>query len=99
MALLFCDSFDHWTTAAEGGMKYVSVAGLSFSPTGGRRGTRGLIMGGSGSLNNALSAQATYIVGLSVQPTALPVGVGLNLFQFREGTTVHVSITIDNLGA
>lgn len=93
MALIFCDSFDHYETA-DISRKWSSNANSTISTSSGRRGGGCLnCNGGSASANITLPAQTTYGIGFAIKRnTNASFG---RMLQFKEGSTVHVEVRIE----
>ena len=101
MALVFCDSFDHYATA-DRLKKWTADAG-SGSPTvssGGRFGNR-LVCASSATAVNGLSktvtSLATYVVGFAFQYDSLLAG-DLIFFNVLDSGTSHLDLRLTNTG-
>lgn len=96
MTMLFCDSFDHYTTAAEITRKWSSwnsSTSLTCPQTGGRR-NGGYLSCGNGSNEVRLNLQvglATMIVGCAVY-TSLLSNSGTPFLAFEESGVLHMSL-------
>lgn len=94
MALLFCDSFDHYTTLA---MKSWSNLGNSVIVSGGRFSSNCLRITQSGEAQRAIPAASTYVIGFAYQTTALPPTEGL-IMQLLDTGTGHVGLYLTSAG-
>jgi hypothetical protein len=90
MALIFCDSFDHYQSA-DITRKWTALAFATIVAAAGRRSTACLrCTGGSQTVQKTVPAQTTYGVGVAIlRSTNVAAGT---IFQFMEGSTVHVII-------
>lgn len=100
MALLFFDGFDTADGAfANYGGKYTTVVGCTGSTSPVRTGARSVQMtsGGSSFLGKTLvpAPSGGFVVGVALYLLNNP-SAAADLFQIREGTTVHLALTIDS---
>jgi hypothetical protein len=97
MALLFIDSFDHYTTASQ---KWTVAGRNGISAGNGRLLAAGYtesnsVAGTGGSMTKILpSTYATLIVGAGIKFT----GTGLFRWLFQEGATTHIELTVNGSG-
>lgn len=99
MTLQFVDSFDHYATA-DVSQKYSdhNSSGMSISAGNGRRSTKSLRLGQSGSsVTRVHSSHATWIVGFAFRFAALP-GSYLAFLSFQDASTLHVDIRLGSDG-
>jgi hypothetical protein len=104
MALLFIDSFDHYTATADANLKgwtVISTGSMSIAAGAGRRSTAGMRTPTAGGLVQLISTAPTpsgdtMICGFSVLPGGWTAGT---VFRLRESSIDHVSITIKTDGA
>ena len=101
MSLLFCDSFDHYTSAADLALKWsTNPGGSPISAGNGRRGTASLRLTNAqlaGVEKNLASTYSTLIIGFNAKFGALVADA--QFVTFMEGSTVHVALHIQNTGA
>lgn len=93
MALVFCDSFDHYgNSPTEVGRKWNSVSSASILSTSGRRSTQAVQVGGTTTLTKAVSNLSTIIFGFAANPQAF-VGAGYSAWWgFYESGSAQCSI-------
>jgi hypothetical protein len=89
VALLFCDSCDHYNAAA-GPLKYDSFTAAMF--TGRFDQGWGVTSGADREVIKNVPAQSEYIVGCAFSPGTIVSTVEM---QFREGSTVHIDVIRD----
>jgi hypothetical protein len=95
MALIFCDSFDHYANA-DVLQKWTSQdASSSQSPSAGngRRGTTSWRMTTARDMNKAVATQTTYVAGAAFKCASLP-GSTVTIIAFKEGATVHATLRL-----
>lgn len=110
MALLFCDSFDHYTTQAQCLTKWNVVvnpgdfnqgAGFVTWAAQGRNGTNGMrVPRGDGGVRKVIpgGAKATFITGVAFRTSVYPTS-NMSILSLRDGpTTVQVGVNIDPSG-
>src|SRR5271165_140861 len=93
MALLFCDSFDHYDTA-HAGEKWNTVSNIAIGAAYGREG-QGLAAS-SASANKFLPASASLFLGAAVKPTG--AGAQASFFSFYDSGTSQVNVGVDSTG-
>lgn len=99
MALLFCDSFDHYASG-DATTKYNQVQtnnGFTIGAAAGRNGTNGLQTGGNDSWarKTGLNAHATYICGFAFKPASLADNSGA-FFQLEDPSQIaHIMLRIN----
>lgn len=96
--LLFCDSFDHYTSLAEKGWSLFGNAGMAPGAGRYRDGARVFSTGFSGvggAMGQSFPATSEIIVGMALK---LDVSGATSQLNFREGGTVHISVTINGSG-
>lgn len=93
MTLLFCDSFDHYTTLSDKGW---SANSTSIASTNGRFGTSYLqIPSSQNSAQRALpGSYGTLIVGGAWKMDSTSHTGGVGLIRLMEGTTIHLTLDL-----
>lgn len=95
MALLFCDSFDHYLTT-QFGVKWTGISGGTINAAGGRNGTGSLRMGDLGNSSPGYKTFGTsygsLIAGFGFRTQHIVAG---HIFSFREGGTIQTSVYRD----
>lgn len=96
MALIFCDSFDHYLVA-DVLSKWTASAANSIGPTYGRNGTNGVFLNASSNyLTKFLpSTYTTLYAGFAYYCPYITAGP-LPIIQFMETSTVHVGIYVED---
>lgn len=95
MALIFCDSFDHYATA-DLLAKYTLQNSTVTIAASGRFGSGLVCQGGNGRyMARDIPAQTTYIAGFALKFSSSLNGTGV-MFAFRESGTTHVDLRIDS---
>lgn len=99
MALLFCDSFDHYSALAN---KYngflVPTGSGAISAANGRNGTSSFrITNWSVGITKSIAATGTVVVGFALRVAALPT-VAVVVARVLEGATAHVDLRMDTAG-
>ncbi len=90
MSLLFCDSFDGYTTAAQAVLKWGAGTGGTPGASGtGRNGSQCLPLGGL-DIKKTITARATGVVGVAFKPTNSPTEG--YVFRLMDGTTEQISV-------
>lgn len=102
--LIFCDGFDHYTTAqATSGQKWdtitsVGSSSVTISATAARTGGQGAILNWQ-TLFKSVPNQVTYVVGMAFQlKTADATGGFATVLAFSDGGTAQVFLSIDSGG-
>lgn len=90
MALLFLDGFDHMGGGAGLSSKWGTSNG-SISANSARTGFNGLSLSGS-QISRALPAAGGFVFGCAMRVTGTVQWSNYDLFQAREGTTVHLAM-------
>jgi hypothetical protein len=100
MALVFCDSFDHYANA-DVLMKWTSQdSSSSQSPSAGngRRSTASWRMTTARDMNKSVPSQTTYVAGAAFKCSGLP-GATTTIISFKEGATIHATLRLGADGA
>jgi hypothetical protein len=95
--LRFCDGFDHYTSLATKGWSLVDNTGIVAAAGRYRDAARVFstgVSGVGGSMSQPFAGTSEIIVGLALRLDSLAT----SQLNFREGGTVHVSITINGSG-
>lgn len=91
MTLRFIDSFDHYTSDASTLLKYGVTGSTSYVQiltTGGRRGSGGLELYGSGFVRKTLDDQGTWIIGFAYKSKSMDISSSaIALFRDSAGAT------------
>lgn len=98
MTLLFIDGFDHYSAQADIGKKWSVVTATypTISSTLGRRGGGALsVLNTNYYVERSISSTATVIAGFALYRTNSATG---DVLKFFEGTTNHLTLTIDSNG-
>lgn len=101
MALLFCDSFDYYGTS-EITQKWTTANRASISAENGTNGTSALFLSNAafddGFASISLSPSSASEGGVGFHLKLVSVSAYDRIVQFREGSTLHVSVGIDGSG-
>lgn len=102
MALIRCESFDHFTTQSHlTGKGWTASGTITLEAAAGRRGTSNLRLTGSNGCwarrgIGASSAHQTGIVGFALSTNN--INTGFAYFQIQDGATVHLEFDLDASG-
>lgn len=98
MALLFCDSFDHYTTLAQALTKWTTSAGSPTINAASRFGAGALRVSSAQNLQRTVASSAgPYIWGFAFYYTSAPVADTV-IFTTLESTTVHADLRLTPTG-
>jgi hypothetical protein len=99
MSLLFCDSFDHYSTA-ELARKYSNSANSIIDPTGGRRGGGCVRVGTSSSatLDLGFAQKSTFIFGAAIKVSAWSASLTQLLLAFKNSGNIRLQVRVTSGG-
>lgn len=103
MALKFCDGFDHYATADLLKKWTAGTTGQSITANGRNGGScfQGTLSGSGWTTKTIGGTEATVVMGAAIRVDSggNAGSSALGFFQFKEGSTVHVSLSTDVNGA